>query len=160
MVRVERYKKLFLDNFDLGIVSDVAGGTNQNLNRMAEDILNFVPGKQGELKKIPIGYYIGELANKIEKVIYFPAPTGDEFFVSTDDGKFYKLLYKTFTQISFPSQDFRFGDSDNYTAQPTIITDYFTFGGKLYLLTGTKCNYVYSNGEIKIWGQRGILPPQ
>ena len=65
-------KQYNITNFSKGIVSDVAD--DSQIQGAAEDILNFVPGKQGELKKIPIGMYLGTLSATISKVIHHPAP--------------------------------------------------------------------------------------
>jgi len=154
-------KILRLTDFSGGIVTNVAAEQTQGIS-IAQDILNFVPGIRGELKKAPIGLYSGDLTKTIQKILHYASRTGDRIFVSATDGTLYE--HKPFTSSSFiaknfPSQSQMFGYSSNWVAQPTKITDGFTFGNYLFLLTGTKCNYFIDNDDVKVWGQRDVIPP-
>ena len=145
-----------LDDFSSGIVTNVRNA--DYAGKGAEDIVNWIPGRQGELRKIPIGYYQARLASAIKRVVPFEADAATYHFVSLTDGSFYRIYQGDKTAVSFPSQVPMIGSTA--TTQPTVVKDYFVYDNKLHLLTGRKCNYVYVPGEgMKLWGQNGIIAP-
>lgn len=161
-------KRFRLTDFSGGIVTNVAAESTSGVS-IADDILNFVPGIRGELKKAPIGLYTGALPSKIDKILYYAAKTGDRIFITNESGGLYehKPFNTDYIAKTFPDQRQMFGyykyDATfvpgGWKEQPTRITDGFTYGGYLFLLTGTKCNYFIDGDDVKIWGQRPIMPP-
>lgn len=145
-----------LDDFSSGIVTNVRSA--DYAGKGAEDIVNWIPGRQGELRKIPIGYYQARLAAAISRVVPFESDSATYHFVSLTSGAFYRIYKGSSTSVSFPSQVPMIGSTA--TTQPTIVKDYFVYDNKLHLLTGRKCNYVYVPGDgMKLWGQNGIIAP-
>lgn len=123
---------------------------------VALDIVNWVPDRVGQLKKIPIGYYRHDFSDTIAKVIAYPEKQASRLLISTASGGLYRLLNETATPLSFPSQTPLI---HNATAQGTVITGYFTYRNNLFLLTGNHVAYVYDGKDVTLWGQDGIIPP-
>jgi len=142
----------------IGDKTAIVSNASENVapHEVAYDIVNFIPDKVGQLRKIPIGFYRRQFPDNIAKIISFHEKQASRLLVSLDNGALYTLLNQTATQLTFPSQTPLVHSA---TDEPTVIEDYFVYRNKLFLATGTHVNYVYNGSSLTLWGQDGAIEP-
>ena len=99
-----------------GIVTNASAETDM-LNAF-EDLVNGIPGKNGEIVKPPIGYYLYDYNEELARVIVFQTPSRKEVLVSTKSGKLYKncMGTETPTELTFPDQTHTIGQRSDWAS--------------------------------------------
>lgn len=155
-MRTQVLSQFNINDFTRGIITNAA--TADVASKSAYDIVNFVQGRYGELKKIPIGVYLAGLPTTIKRIVRHAERSSTQLLLSLDDGTLHRYIEGSTAAFTFPSQVPMIGTGA--TAQSTVIKDYFTFGDVTFLLTGTPVNWRYTDDKgLQLYGQKGIIAP-